>query len=119
MPDFAAVFVIVGRLAAEDFRAFAGVRALVGAALVSAFAGALLAAFVGVFLAAFLGTLRGGAFCTVLREAAARLFEDFAFTDDFLTLERAFAMTASRWMELESRRVTPRFEGVMQGMRDA
>jgi hypothetical protein len=47
------------------------------------------------------------------------LTEDFAFADDFLTLERAFAMTASRWMELESRRVTPRFQGVMQGAPDA
>jgi hypothetical protein len=73
------------------------------------------------FTAAFLGAGRGGAFPTFLRAGAeaARFTEDFAFADDFLTLERAFAMTASRWMELESRRVTPRFQGVMQGAPDA
>jgi hypothetical protein len=51
------------------------------------------------FAAPFLGAERGGAFPTFLRAEAeaARFTEDFAFADDFLTLERAFAMTASRW----------------------
>src|SRR6185312_11263880 len=41
------------------------------------------------FTAAFLGAGRGGAFPTFLRAGAeaARFTEDFAFADDFLTLE--------------------------------